>query len=69
MKLNRTDLELYAEDILINVLKRERFSHTVRDALADRLERIFMEIHQAENRLEARKALKQALKKKPQKEC
>ena len=69
MKLNRADLELYAEDILTNVLHRTRFSHVVRDALADRLERVISEVIQNTNRLEARKALKQALKKKPQKEC
>lgn len=63
MKLSRTDLELYAEDILINVLKRERFGYAVRDALADKLEQMLIEIEQTKNRLEARKLLKKAVKK------
>lgn len=63
MKLSRTDLELYAEDILINVLKRERFGYAVRDTLADKLEQMLIEIEQTKNRLEARKLLKKAVKK------
>lgn len=63
MRMPRSDAELYAEDILVNVLQRTRFGYAVRDALADRLEQILAEVADASMRLEARKALKKSVKK------
>lgn len=52
---SRSELERYAEDILVNTLKRSRYQFSTRDALADKLGKIVSELNRAADRSEARR--------------